>query len=367
MARVTQITWSEIVATTPGFEPWHLEAAERVDLLVVAAGFEERARAILNADLWPNPKQVLAIEYPTNLEDNRETFDAIYEKSCFLESIRYERRLFLEDCRQYFNRYSGFSGKHLVVDLSGMSSYVFFCLMETLVQCCAEAKVSIFYAEALEYFPTKGDLEGLQNALGSADDLLQQAEIFEKRNFQSRGIDAVYESELFPGRNVGDLPTRLVVIPNFSRDRTETMITRACELYNAHRDNVVWLIGQPPDEAKNGWRVEGLSRLYFANNLGVPVSTLNYKEMAWKLSDLWEEFESKYHMVILTLGSKMQHLGTFLFLQAHKDVGLVLSEPGGFVADRFSKGVGSTWKIQLGSILALRELILKRGMMKFEW
>ena len=367
MARVMQTTWADIIGRMSDCERWIEDDVGEVDLLVVAAGFEERARAILDSRFWPEPKEVVLIEYPTNLDDNIETLNAFRDKFPSSEVIRYTRRLFLEDFQQYLDKKSGYPGQHIVVDLSGMSSYVFFGLMDILFKRCSDASLTVFYAEALDYFPTREDLEGLENALGNADDLLQQAEIFEQRKFQSRGIDAVYESKLFPGRNVGDLPTKLVVVPNYSRDRTETMITRACELYNARRDDLVWLIGKPPDEVKNGWRVEGLGRLYFRDNRGVPVSTLNFKEISWKLSDLWEEFEAKYHMVILTLGSKMQHLGTFLFLQAHGDVGLILSEPGGFVADRFSKGIGMVWKIRFGNILQLREAIQERGMLTFEW
>src|SRR3712207_8526259 len=50
-----------------------------------------------------------------------------------------------------------------------------------------------------------------------------------------------------------------------------------------------------------------------------------------------------------TLGSKMQHLGTFLFLQMHPEVGLVLSEPNDFVAGRFSQGIGQVWVMKARS------------------
>ena len=82
------------------------------------------------------------------------------------------------------------------------------------------------------------------------------AEAYEKRNFQSIGIDAVYESDVYPGKNLGDLPTKIVAIPNFSRERSETMMSRACEQYNARRENAIWLLGNPPNREKKRLAIE---------------------------------------------------------------------------------------------------------------
>lgn len=110
-----------------------------------------------------------------------------------------------------------------------------------------------------------------------------------------------------------------------------------------------------------------MSSLYLLANSGIPVSTLDYKDVAGKLGELWAEWEGRHHMVVVTLGSKMQHFGTFLFLLAHWDVGLVLSEPGEFVADRFSTGIGASWIVDLGEIGELNKLVRRRGVLEFEW
>lgn len=367
MPTVTQTSWADIVGALPDYRPWSDSYGSEAALLVVAAGFEERARAILQGEWWPEPGRLVVVEYPTNYEENRETRVAFENRHENATVIRYTKSSFVEDWRSYLNNNEGFSGKHIVVDVSGMSSYVFFGLMEGIFDICVNATLTIFYAEAEEYFPTKDDLDGLDKALGSAKDLLEKAEIFEKRNFQSRGIGSVYESEIFSGKNIGELPTRLVVVPNFSRDRTETMIARATALYNARRDEIVWLLGRPPNTDKNGWRLDGIGRLYFSDNRGIPISTLDYKDAARKLGDLWDNFEGTHHMLIVTLGSKMQHLGTFLFLKAHWDVGLFLSEPGEFVASRFSRGIGQAWTVHLGLVDDIRQLLRGCRRLTFEW
>ena len=85
------------------------------------------------------------------------------------------------------------------------------------------------------------------------------------------------------------------------------------------------------------------------------------------LEDIWEESYANRHVVVATLGSKMQHVGTFLFLQMHSEVGLVLSEPNGFVAGRFSSGVGPTWVMNLGKIGEMTSKLDGRGTLAYEW
>ncbi len=367
MPRVSQTTWPDVMASLPECTPWQSEANRTVDLLIAAAGFEERSRAILRRENWPSPTKILVVEYPTNTEDNDSTLAAFRNIGAACTIVRYNRKRLVEDVRVHLDQLAGTEVKQIVLDISGMSSYVFFGVMSAMLSHSTDTRLTIFYAEAAHYFPSRADVEGLETALGDADDLVEKLEVFERNNFQSRGIGAIYDSELFPGRNIGDLPTKLVVIPNFSRDRTETMISYAQGLYNARREDVVWLIGRPPDTTKNGWRVDGMSRLYYRGNIGFPVSTLHYKEISRKLGELWEEFEGRFHMVIITLGSKMQHVGTYLFLRTHDDVGLILSEPGAFVADRFSKGVGQVWSVDLGPVGELKRKLSERGKLVFGW
>ena len=85
------------------------------------------------------------------------------------------------------------------------------------------------------------------------------------------------------------------------------------------------------------------------------------------LEEIWETSYATHHVVIATLGSKMQHVGTFLFLQTHPEVGLVLSEPSNFVASRFSSGIGQIWLLDLGSIGELKTLLEARGTLSYEW
>ena len=113
--------------------------------------------------------------------------------------------------------------------------------------------------------------------------------------------------------------------------------------------------------------MNALSDLFVLNQKGIPVSTFHFKEMALELEEIWRQSHINYHMVIVTLGSKMQHVGTFLFLRAHPEVGLMLSEPSHFVSEKFSENIGSVSRVSLGNVGELEDHIGTRGEFRFDW
>jgi hypothetical protein len=191
-------------------------------------------------------------------------------------------------------------------------------------------------------------------------------ESFENAEFQTIGVDDVYPSPLFSEMNPGNRPSVFVGVPNFSAGRMNALVTRDQEM-NKTSDSY-WVIGEPPSP-NNDWRIEAIRR---TNNLaGVHpsrlrlVSTLQYKEMLKALEDIWLETRHNYYLSIGTLGSKMQHVGTYFFLCLHRDASLLLTEPKSFRTTKYSSGVGQAWKIDLGDTRKLREAL--DSYMTFRW
>ena len=81
--------------------------------------------------------------------------------------------------------------------------------------------------------------------------------------------------------------------------------------------------------------------------------------------DIWLDTRYNYHMSIGSLGSKMQHLATCLFLYLHQDTALWLSEPKEFQAKRFSSGSDKAWQIDFGDTENLKNILKKY--MTFTW
>ena len=175
--------------------------------------------------------------------------------------------------------------------------------------------------------PARSEWEAFFNNVPAPRDNLSIAEQYEQRHFQSRGVDVTYESDVFPGQNVGPLATEVVAIPSFSLQRMKSMLIHVESQYSVRDEDVRWFLGQPPDRVRNGWRYDALAALYNVRDRGFGVSTRDYKDILQRLDRRWEQIHTERHLTIATLGSKMQHLGCFLFLVMHPECGLLLCEP----------------------------------------
>jgi len=218
----------------------------------------------------------------------------------------------------------------ILVDLSAMASFVFYPLMSVITDVAREAMLEICYAEAIHYFPEETEWNEFKEKFKNLD-LVDRARLFDQYNFQSKGVENVFESLNFPGRNDSQ-PTTLVVVPNFSVERVQRMLNFAADNYSVNREESEWIIGMPPDRPKNGWRYEALWELFNQPSRKRDACTLNFKDILHGLQEIWLETCETRSLVIASVASKAQHLGTFMFLKMHPEVGLVLSEPKQFTA-----------------------------------
>lgn len=371
MKHIEPITASDILGQLPDLQAYSSAdiAPVEPDVLICAVGFEDRATALVDIDPPVRPKHLILVEYATNAPDNARSLAKLRSLAPEREHcvIPYERSSFRQKLRAELSAYSEPAEYSIVVDVSAMASFVLFKVLETIVDHFDHSSLRLLYAEAAIYYPSVTEWNEFRQNTEDAPDLLAIAEHFERVNFQSRGIESTYDSERFPGRNTSGMPTQMVAVPNFSLERMKTMLARAEGLYTSIRDETVWLLGDPPNKALHGWRLDALGGLYQVDSKGIPVSTLNYKHIIRVLEDRWDEAFIERHLVIATLGSKMQHVGTFLFLLMHPDVGLMLSEPSHFVVERFSEGVGDIWSLSLGKVDRMAELLRSRGCLAFHW
>jgi len=342
------------------------------DLLVTVAGFEDRATAIGSAVEGRLIRDHLTITYPTNASDNENARRLLSAINCQGDrvEIAYDRTELRKRLLELLKNVSCRGVEDVVVDVSGMSSYLFFRLLPVCIELLPNARLHLFYAEAQQYDPSEDTWRVFLEDVPDPNDSHAIARYYEKNEqaFQSRGVQIVYESELFHGFNPDALPVQIVAIPNFSLTRMKAMLAHCDRQFNAVADESLWILGDPPERGTNGWRTGALQKLYVAPpNRSISVSTLNYQDILTKLEVEWEDAALERQLVIATLGSKMQHVGVLLFLMLHPDVGLVLSEPTEFVADRFSHGVGNRWWLPFGKIENLKALLSTWGEVVFHW
>ena len=371
MPEILQLNLVDVLGKLPEVVPWNpsLIGDGGVHVLVCCVGFEDRARAIFGDIRDIAVESVVGVVYPTNQEDNAVSFDAF--KGCAAPKkrveIEYDRRSFLKSIRESLAPFSEVERARVVIDLSGMASYVVYRVLWAVFEMLPQAELGIYYTEAEHYSPSQKEWQEFYMSVSDPDDNLAMAERYEETHFQSIGVDETYESDVFPGRNIGPLATEVIAMPSFSLQRMKSMLAYAKSQYSVPHGNVRWFLGQPPDRKKNGWRYDALTGLYNVRNQGVAVSTLNYRETLQQLDAVWEDQQTPRHLVIASMGSKMQHLGTFLFLKMHPECGLLLCEPKKFKASSYSTGVGAKWWLDFGTVAKIEKLLQSRGTLKFDW
>ncbi|WP_373653580.1 hypothetical protein [Schlesneria sp. DSM 10557] len=369
MPQISQTTIADVIGRLPQLVLWSAANIESsIRLLIVCAGFEERAAAIVKELKHVTVDHLLVIEYPTNQAENATSlsrFDSIRAKN--RHHIKYSRSTFLSDVGREVERCVG-SPSRILIDVSAMASYVTSRVLKSVWERCGSSSVLIFYAEAQTYHPTHDDWNTFFANVPDPDDNLSIAACYEDSYFQSRGVDETYECDAFPGRNEGPLATELVIIPSFSLQRVKSMTTLAEARYNVTAKTTHWFLGSPPNKSTNGWRFDAVAKLYNVRSGGVAVDTRDYRDILRKLDETWTEaLKNERHLVLGGMGSKLQNIGVFLFLTIHSECGLLHCEPKEFIANRYTEGIGPTWCLDIGEILAMKDLLESRGSLKFMW
>lgn len=371
MAEIQEVRIGDIVSELPELVPWDDREVNgsRITLLIVCAGFEDRAVAIADAVKDASIDELLIIEYPTNPEDNADaiaTLSSIPAKT--VERLQYDRREFFHQIQSRVAKMSSVVDVDVIVDVSAMASYVVSRTFAALWGKLPGARLRVFYAEADEYHPTESAWKEFFESVTDPDDNLAIAERYEQTYFQAKGVEETYECDVFSGRNQGPVATELIAIPSFSLQRVKSMTAYAEAHYNVSPQETHWFLGRPPDKRKNGWRFEALGRLYNVKARGTPVDTRDYRDVIRRLDELWSEsVEKERHLIVAGMGSKMQNLGVFLFMLMHGECGLLHCEPKEFIANRYTDGVGPRWEIDFGSIDGISNLLSTRQELVFSW
>ena len=146
------------------------------------------------------------------------------------------------------------------------------------------------------------------------------------------------------------------------------IIEKDREINKTAFENIIWMIGEPPSKEKE-WRVNALEKTNNLTNLKkeirLSISTIAYTDTLKALEGVWLKNRYEYHLSIGSLGSKMQHLGTFFFMLLHQDVGIWMAEPVSFQGKLYSTGFGRAYEIHFGNTEILNSSLT--NYMKFDW
>lgn len=362
---------SDILGSLPEYAPFDERcwAERRFDAIICTLGFEDRTSALLlklaGAGLLRDALLIL-VRYPTNELENAAHF-ADFERAAKVMRGMAVLDYALPDFASSLGRVLEVLpvSPRVGFDVSTCASYVFYPTMKTIFE--RDGDLVILYAEAEVYYPTLLEWDEVA-AKASKEEGSLFVQSFEEADFQSLGVEKVYPYSMFAELNPGNRASGLIAIPNFNAVRMNALIARDRELNKTSARDIVWVLGKPP-AGENDWRVNALKRTNDVHDLSAEnihlSSTLDYRETIEVLESVWLQRRYQLYLSIAPLGSKMQHLGVFMFLFIHQDVSLWLAEPSSFRTSRYSEGVRQLWQVDFGRLSDVKRQL---GLyMTFEW
>jgi len=365
MQRVLRTDERLATLAKPTMEPFDTVSIGAGDVLVVCAGFEERAVGTLVAAVQKGSGfKVLIIEYLPPYADNRidELLRICRELKLEHEQLTYDRRDpagFGEILVQRL----GDTAQRVFLDISGMSRLL---IVQTLVALRVSARsferCFIAYAEAKTYPPTQMDVE---KAIQESDRDPMFAALF-----LSSGVFEVTIVPELSAASLGANQSRLVSFPSFN---TYQLIALRQELQPSR---YAYIHGAPPSD-ENKWRTEAIIRLNHIGktkaelnfdttqsseaDAGSPfggskreehfeTSTLDYRETLECLCKIYARHGMRDRLLISPTGSKMQVVAAGLFRAFVEDVQIVYPTPRVFTEPKnYTTGIGKLHILPLGA------------------
>ena len=318
----------------PSFKTGERFVINTEDYLVVCAGFEDRALAVLqNTVLIQTSCTVLLINYLPFLSENKandirsicqraghKVIDVTYnreEPSGFGE-ILLEKLLI---CRG-----------RIFIDISAMSRLLIVQVIVALrTRPAGFDNCFVMYAEAKEYPPSQTEAEA-KLAQSQSDPAFS---IF----FLSSGVFDITVIPELSSFAPAVAQTRLIAFP--SLDAHQLTALRA----EIQPSRISLIEGVPPS-SQNKWRkqvIEAINGLdQFQDNEKMSTSTFDYQETLDSLLKLYAQHSVFERLLISPTGSKMQTVAVGLFRAFIEDVQIVYPTPVSFLKpDAYTTGVGS--------------------------
>lgn len=326
------------------------------NLFLCALGFEQRClkipKMLSKIDSYRCSKSIY-FTYKTNKADSLSNHSKLSEFlsdfSDFVSSMECDEDDFNINFRNTISQLCLTDpNPNIIFDISACSSKVILIVLKILLD--FDIRVKIVYTEAEIYHPTPDEINTKKKFNNwIADDKLGL----------SKGADCFISSE-FPGNNRDNHLSAIIVFASFKPERNRNAIAKVDEtLLTNPGSRVKWIIGEPYNE-KDQYRKKFLidSNKLNQNSEFHTISTFDYKDTLRKLDEIFnDEKNSKYHMVISPLGSKMQSVAIALYHFLKPDIAIIFSQPKEYNAKGYSKGCFREHMINFGDTKDIREIL----------
>ena len=303
------------------------------DWLIICAGFEERALAILqNAIAMQRSFNVLLIRYEPFFQENKSDIilKILQHARINVSEVTYNRQEPTGFGNTLLEKLSVCRGR-IFVDVSAMSRLLIVQILVALgSRSIGFSNSFVTYAEARDYTPNQLEAEAELTKLES-DPCLSIL-------FLSSGIfDVTVVPELSSFSPTGT-QTRLVAFPSLDAHHL-TAIRNEIQ-----PSRFSFIEGVPPNP-QNRWRLDVIASVNnlneFSNAERFQTSTLDYRETLDCLLKLYAVHGERERLLVSPTGSKMQTVAVGIFRALVEDVQIVYPTPVSFLKpNEYTLGIG---------------------------
>ncbi len=319
------------------------QVAHSCDLLIVGAGFEDRAFAFLSKCTFHEQTLCILITYKNTIPENtlcherfsRKGSELFGSKKIFEIQLDSERPAdFGLSFEKILSSIPGIS-KNIWIDISGIPSYAICCVLRACRLQYPGRDLFVVYTAALEYYPTKEEFE-LQSAA-------QQDCVEYLPSSMALGMSSILYIDSFSGHRSKNGATCLAVFAGYDAPRSSGAIDEV----NPAR--LILLYGKPSGDSLK-WRLNLSLQLHkrfevTRNTAKEIVSTLNVRESFDALELYYHYLFDDFDFAIAPVCSKMQTVAAYLFWERYKEIQLLFPLPIKYTFERRPKGVDLTYKL----------------------
>ena len=325
------------------------EMVAECDVLVVAAGFEARARRLLGLIRERVPKRVVAVHYPSGaIAENDQTFEYIRsllgDEGCSVVDVMLDAGRpdeYVTELKGVLRRWRPDMRGELWVDISALPMQGICATLAAVRSAMPGVTCRVAYTEADVYFPTEEQVKA--DAAGKRPLVALSKEM---------------STNLIPkqfGGASSDVLTCLVVFAGYEAHRSLGVVDEL------NPSKLVLVYGRP-DREDLGWRLSWSRSIHEELKKARPtadevVSTLSPMESLVLLNRYYDYLFADHNMAVSPICSKMQCVGCFLFWERFRDVQLVFPLPITYLPKEFSSKYRQTYLFQLPSVARTSGLV----------
>lgn len=388
---IRKLDTQDIAPSLPLVTPWTESINKRIDIFIVALGFEDRAPAIAKSiaqNLVGTTIERSALGliccYKTNKEDNERNRAII--TTALASFCNKQLDIDADSPREIENflgekiddLYEKHSKVEIVFDISAASGNLILSVMHTMIRYRDKVSLTILYAEPESYYPKQEEYDLNPEAL-----VLRACDSGNIDSSHEYGVNDVQINELYPGADTESRPEFIIAIPALRSNRLMRCLQHLSDQpLSAPEQYVYWILGEPPESSLR-WRQEFQKRLVknmmstmvgfnvtdplapqLKNENHTVCSTRDYREILKTVIDLADE-KLGHNLSLVHMGSKLQAIGISLALNVRNEIAVCCASPTQFNPSRYSNGVGTMWQIDMTNLNKIVIELQKIGQLVF--